>query len=201
MVLAIAVGAAQIWEKFQRRPLGGAPRVMLDAVAPLRAVNPYGVFANIVTERLEIVVEGTSDGAQWREYEFQYKPGEVTRAPRWLIPHQPRLDWQMWFAALGGPRDSPWFARFLARLLENAPSVTALLADNPFQKVPPIAVRANLYRYRFSTAPDRQGGIWWERELVGVFYPPVAKAQLEGGSHTPGVWQPPTLIDSLIRRR
>ncbi|HZP91544.1 MAG TPA: lipase maturation factor family protein, partial [Burkholderiales bacterium] len=200
-VAAFAIGATQIREKFQRHPVGGALHTMMEAVAPLRAVNPYGVFARMVTERLEIVVEGTADGVRWREYRFRYQPGAVTQAPRWVAPHQPRLDWQMWFAALGEANDSPWVARFLVRLLENSPPVLALLADNPFPENPPVAVRANLYRYRFGTAEERRRGVWWEREPAGMFYPPAGKAQLERGPSAPGATRPRTLIDSLIRSR
>ena len=74
----------------------------------------------MTTERLEIVVEGSDDGQQWRAYEFPYKPGDVNRAPRWAAPYQPRLDWQMWFAALGDYRTNPWFVAFAERLLEGS---------------------------------------------------------------------------------
>ena len=82
-------------------------------IEPLHIVSAYGLFAVMTTQRNEIVIEGSDDGVNWREYEFRYKPGDVTRRPRWNIPHQPRLDWQMWFAALDDPRRLPWFQRFL----------------------------------------------------------------------------------------
>ena len=84
----------------------------------------------MTTKRREIVIEGSYDGVEWHEYEFRYKPGDV-RAPAVEHPHQPRLDWQMWFAALDNPQRLRWFWRFLERLLENEPTVTALLASNP----------------------------------------------------------------------
>jgi predicted DCC family thiol-disulfide oxidoreductase YuxK len=181
-VVVMAIGLTLLWEKFQRRPAGGGLHALMDVVAPLRAVNPYGVFAHMVSERMEIVVEGSPDGIEWREYRFRYKPGDVTQAPHWVLPHQPRLDWQMWFAALGEANESPWVARLLARLLANSPEVLALLADNPFPDGPPVAVRASLYRYRFSDAPEKQRGIWWERELAGMFYPAVGKAEMDRAS-------------------
>ena len=85
---------------------------------PFRLTSPYGLFAVMTTTRDEIIVEGSDDGVHWREYQFRYKPGDVNRRPPWNIPHQPRLDWQMWFAALGGAGQNPWFSRFLERLLE-----------------------------------------------------------------------------------
>ena len=110
---------------------GGSPPSVAQAIdglfEPLHIVSAYGLFAVMTTKRNEIVIEGSDDGSEWREYEFRYKPGDVARAPPWNIPHQPRLDWQMWFAALDDPRRLPWFSRFLERLLENEPTVTALL--------------------------------------------------------------------------
>lgn len=47
-----------------------------------------------------------------------YKPGNVSTAPAVVAPHQPRLDWQMWFAALAHHSSSPWFTSFVYRLLQ-----------------------------------------------------------------------------------
>src|SRR6266496_3243758 len=78
---------------------------------PFRIVNGYGLFRVMTKERGEIVIEGSADGIDWLPYEFKWKPGDVMRAPGWCAPHQPRLDWQMWFAALGSYRENPWFGR------------------------------------------------------------------------------------------
>lgn len=47
-----------------------------------------------------------------------YKPGNLSASPSLLIPHQPRLDWQMWFAALGAHTQAPWFTSLIYRLLQ-----------------------------------------------------------------------------------
>jgi predicted DCC family thiol-disulfide oxidoreductase YuxK len=161
---------------------GGNPPAFaqkIDRLAePLHLVSSYGLFAIMTTRRDEIIIEGSSDGAEWREYEFRYKPGDLFRAPPWNIPHQPRLDWQMWFAALEDPRRLPWFWRFLQRLLENEPAVTALLRTNPFPDKPPAYVRAEFYDYTFTDAAGKATGRWWERRLLGLYFPIVTlKAQ------------------------
>ncbi len=48
--------------------------------------------------------------------------------------HLPRLDWQMWFAALAGDcRTVPLvYPSSSSRLLEGSPAVLGLLRDNPF---------------------------------------------------------------------
>ena len=119
----VALSLVQMDERFGGDPPG--PALAIDEmVEPFHIVSPYGLFSVMTTKRDEIIVEGSNDGQHWREYEFRYKPGDINRPPPWNIPHQPRLDWQMWFAALDDPQRRPWFSRFLERLLENEPSVT-----------------------------------------------------------------------------
>jgi len=154
-------------------PLPRALERLVGWLDPLRSVNAYGLFAVMTTERPEIVVEGSDDGERWREYRFRHKPSAPEQPPRWVAPHQPRLDWQMWFAALGPP--PRWFARFLARLLEGSPDVLALLGENPFPDGPPRFVRALLYEYRVTDLETRRRtGAWWRRELVGTYFPASA---------------------------
>ena len=152
------------------------PLQMLYAhIEPFRILNGYGLFRVMTKERPEIQVEGSADGIDWVSYEFKWKPGDVNRAPRWCAPHQPRLDWQMWFAALAGRRQEQWFGNFMVRLLQNEPAVTRLLARNPFPDKPPKYVRAILYKYQFTTSEERRAtGAWWERREIGEFFPEAA---------------------------
>ena len=152
---------------------------LVDAwLLPLRTLNGYGLFAVMTTERKEIVVEGSDDGVTWLPYQFKYKPGDVNRRPTFVAPHQPRLDWQMWFAALGSRRDHRWFTAFCVRLLQGRPEVLALLRDNPFHDHAPKFVRAELYHYDFTeTAERRASGAWWRHERVGEYMPAIS---LEG---------------------
>lgn len=151
-----------------------APIVELEEfLAPLRSVNPYGLFRVMTRTRDEIQVEGSADGRTWLPYRFRYKPDELERAPVWAAFHMPRLDWQMWFAALDNPQRLRWFWRFLERLLENEPTVTALLASNPFADKPPIYVRAQFYDYTFAGSEEKAAGQWWDRRLLGQYFPAV----------------------------
>ena len=99
-------------------------------------------------------------------------PGDLKRAPPWVAPHQPRLDWQMWFAALSDYRLNSWFIGFLIRLLQGSAPVLALLKHNPFPNSPPIYVRAVVYDYHFTTfAQRRTTGAWWTREKRWLYCP------------------------------
>jgi lipase maturation factor 1 len=151
------------------------PRPLLGAygwLEPFRIFNSYGLFAIMTTSRLEIIIEGSDDGATWRAYEFKYKPGGVKRRPGFVEPHQPRLDWQMWFAALGTYRQNPWLVNFCVRLMQGSPTVLSLLERNPFPNAPPKYVRAIVYDYHFTDfATRRKTGAWWRRQEQGAYLP------------------------------
>ncbi len=166
-----ALGVLQILDVIERLP--PTMRAPLRLVAPYGIVNRYGVFAVMTTVRHEIVLEGSLDGEHWREYAFPFKPGAVDEAPRLATPHQPRLDWQMWFAALGPPDRSPWFYGLADALLRGDPETRALLRD-PFDGRTPTWLRARYYRYRFTTPAERAAtGDWWVRELLGLWMAPI----------------------------
>lgn len=157
-------------------------RILLSvesAFLPLRSINQYGLFRVMTKTRPEIVVEGSDDGAAWRAYEFRYKPGDLSRKPGFVEPHQPRLDWQMWFAALGSFQSEPWFQAFLIRLLEGSPDVLALMGKNPFPNAPPKYVRALIYEYGFTSPSERkESGRWWHRGEPRIYAPALS---LRGG--------------------
>jgi len=147
--------------------------LLLD-LEPVRVVNSYGLFAVMTTSRPEIIIQGSNDGNTWVDYEFKFKAGDLRRAPRWVEPFQPRLDWQMWFAALGDYRNSPWFSHLMLRLLEGSPPVLALLERNPFPHSPPKYLRALIYDYQFTTWSEHPAqGEWWHRRLLGDYFPAV----------------------------
>ncbi len=163
------------------KPLSRPPRALAnlyESLGAFRIVNGYGLFRVMTKDRCEIVLEGSADGIDWLPYEFKWKPGDVKRAPGWCAPHQPRLDWQMWFAALGSPRENPWFVALIYRLLQGSHEVNGLLANNPFPAKPPRYIRAMFYRYRFTTVEElRQTGAWWKREELREYLPTLSLEQ------------------------
>jgi hypothetical protein len=153
---------------------GRAVRAITAVVEPFEIVNSYGLFAVMTTTRPEIILQGSDDQSHWVEYSFRYKPGNLHRSLSLVAPYQPRLDWQMWFAALGSYRDNPWVAGLVYRLLLNDPSVTVLLDPWPFP-TPPKYIRAQLYNYTFSSPAERNStGVVWHRELLGNWLGPVS---------------------------
>lgn len=175
--LALLVAALSV------RPIANmlSPRqIMNTTFNPLHLVGTYGAFGGITRERYEVVVEGTSDGfptpaSQWREYEFRGKPTATGRRPPQVAPYHLRLDWLMWFAAMSRYAQQPWFVHFMGKLLEGDRDTLSLLRSNPFPDHPPRFVRAELYRYEFTSPEEhRQSGQWWKRQYVGQYFPEIS---------------------------
>jgi hypothetical protein len=175
MILAALIGMFSVCQFLNRSAL---PIEIIGALQPaerLYLFNSYGLFAVMTTARMEIQVEGSDDAREWHAYEFKYKPGDLSKAPCVVAPCQPRLDWQMWFAALSDWRSDPWFANFMVRLLQGSPSVTSLLATNPFPNHPPRYVRAQLFRYTFTDSGERKiSGNWWSSQYAGEYFAPAS---------------------------
>ncbi len=146
---------------------------LVQITSAFSLINNYGPFAVMTKERPEIIVQGSLDGRNWQTYQFKYNPVNLDQKLSWNIPHQPRLDWQMWFAALETTARDPWFSRFMLKLKEGSPQVLSLLASNPFPEKPPTYVRALLYRYFYTTRAQREAtGQIWQREFLRVYWPP-----------------------------
>ena len=140
----------------------------------------YGVFRTMtgVGGRPEIIIEGSMDGKNWEEYEFFYKPGNVSRMDPQVAPHQPRVDWQMWFAALSDINHQQWLANMLARIFSNSSSVLSLLEKNPFPERPPTYLRISKYKYFFEPF-DSKSGSWWRRVREGDYLPAIRAEDMQ----------------------
>ncbi|KAM7002264.1 lipase maturation factor 2a [Tautogolabrus adspersus] len=156
-------------------------RQAYELVDRYQLVNSYGLFRRMtgVSGRPEVVIEGSNDAVTWTEIDFMYKPGNLSAPPPVLTPHQPRLDWQMWFAALGSHSQAPWFTSLLYRLLQGKRDVIELIQTDvsqyPFHRQPPAYLRAHRYRYWF-TEPKADGSYpqhWWRRVYDEEYYPIV----------------------------
>jgi lipase maturation factor 1 len=173
----VIVSGLRMWSRLDRdrgRDRSAFGQRLLDRTMPFHTVNAYGLFASMTTMRPEIIVEGSRDGRTWEAYEFSYKPGPMDRRPAFAGLHMPRLDWQMWFAALGGCQRAQWFHAFMLRLLQGSPAVRDLLHRDPFGDQPPTYIRSTLYLYTFTDmgSPD-----WWKRQPMGAYCPPVMLQQ------------------------
>ena len=148
---------------------------VLAWVAPFDSVNGYGLFRVMTTERPEIVLEVSEDGVTWKEQEFRWKPGDLKRRPALVEPHMPRLDWQMWFAALDPPSAQDWLRTLISRLLAGEPSVGHLLGPSPLRGATRFA-RFAYYQYHFTSQTERtESGAWWKREFVGYLADSIPK--------------------------
>lgn len=145
---------------------------LMRSIYHLHVANRYGIFAVMTTTRYEIVIEGSDDHKEWKEYLFYYKPSELSQRPRRISPYQPRIDWQAWFLPFGIFEEQDWFKSFLFHLLEGTPEVLALLRYNPFNDKPPRYIRAQTYIYEFTDFKTKKMfGTWWKREYISPYSP------------------------------
>jgi predicted DCC family thiol-disulfide oxidoreductase YuxK len=177
-ILILALSVSELDEMFfDTSP--EAENALERMAGPFQIANTYGLFASMTITRPEIIVQGSSDGGTWLDYEFPYKPGDLRQPPHWVAPYQPRLDWQMWFAALSDYRGTPWFTNFMLRLLQGSPEVLGLLKKNPFPGAPPKYVRAELFDYSFTNFAERRAtGDWWTRKPQGLYFPQISLEDL-----------------------
>jgi hypothetical protein len=173
--LAVLIGALSVPSVAN---LVSPQQIMNTSFEPFDLVNTYGAFGSVGTNRLNVVFQGTDatvpdDRAVWKDYKYAYLPVAVNQRPRQIAPYQPRLDWQMWFASMSGPREYPWTLHLMWKLLHNDPGAVGLMGENPFPNRPPRYLRAMLFEYKFAR-PGNPTGRWWERRELGLWLPPVS---------------------------
>jgi hypothetical protein len=172
--IAYNTTAEMIAIPFRESPLPMKPLIALD---PFRIANQYGLFAVMTRGRYEIEFQGSDDGTNWIAYPFRNKPQALNEAPGIYAPYQPRFDWNLWFASLGGWRDNEFVPLTEERLLVGDADVLALFKSNPFAQAPPRYVRAVIWQYWFTTEEQkRRTGDWWRREYLGLYAPELTMA-------------------------
>jgi hypothetical protein len=174
--LAYAALAGLAFAQSMGLVLPAAVQDAADRVGRFHVAGHYGLFAVMTTDRPELLLEASLDGATdgpWEAYEFAYKPGDPSRGPRWCVPHLPRLDWMLWFAALseaepGAAHVEPWIVRLVRGLLEDRAELRGLLGRLPLGGARPRALRLVRARYRFAS----DGGTPWsveDRRVLAVW--------------------------------
>ena len=159
-------------------------------IQPLRLIHSYGVFPPHTAPGLKIlpVVEGSVDGGKtWRRYIYRHMLSSADSSPQWCAPHQPRLDYRMFYEGIGSTPDNlmagtlalhePYALsragmcdRLMQRLLEGDGPVSRLFALNPFEGTKPTLMRM----ITISLEPTPGGARYWRETELGVHRPPTA---------------------------
>lgn len=176
--ISVALVIAVIWLSIPVvQNLFSSSQVMNTSFNQLSIVNTYGAFGSVGRERYELVVEGTNDAVLtentvWKHYEFRAKPTSVNRALPVIAPYQPRIDWQIWFAAMQRPEHNPWLVHLVWKFLHNDEGALSLISYNPFPDAPPRFIRIDIYRYEFAE-PWKEDAVW-KRQRLGTWLPALS---------------------------
>lgn len=136
-----------------------------EVVSHLRLVNTYHLFAQITLERVEPTFSVESEG-RWTELSLRYKPGPVERALPLVAPHQPRIDFSLWFYGLRFRGNPPNYVRALSYRLCHDPSEVAQLFVEPLpDQIDHVRVSFWQYHFTDSVERERSGHVWRRQEL------------------------------------
>ena len=152
---------------------GGVGRETPAVMGPVRILrgyrvaNAYHLFGHITRARIEPQFETRQQGL-WTEHDLHYKPGDPTRPPPYVAPHQPRVDFRLWFYGLGFRRGMPAYVDTLLDRMCREPRRVAPLFVQPLPEHPE-AVRIHFYRYRYTdSATFKRTGAYWTRQALGA---------------------------------
>ena len=137
--------------------------VLTEPAQRYHLVNAYHLFGHITRERIEPVIAVLADG-EWVELDFHAKPGDPMRAPGFMTPIQPRVDFRLWFYGLGYRRGAPPYVERLLERICNEPAAVQGLFETELPAAEAVELR--FYEYHFCTPTEKaESGCWWSREL------------------------------------
>lgn len=190
IVLSVSIGIERFWPRprsdeepdLWNTTFGFLPRtnemVLVEGLReffdPFRIVNAYHLFGHITRERYEPEFQ-TFDGTSYTAHDFYFKAGDPSRPPPFVAPHQPRVDFLLWFYGLGVrfrdgaalPPPTPEYVGSLLTRMCTDPAAIQSLFSGPLPKKPE-AVRIVFYDYRFTTPEQKKttGDYWRRTELT-----------------------------------
>lgn len=129
-----------------------------------RFANAYHLFSSITTRRHEPEFQTSPDGQNWTAHAMVYKAGPVDRAPPFVAPHQPRVDFRLWFFGLNWQRTTPPYVANLLRRMCWDPEVVQPLFSTPLPSDTKF-VRMVYWDHHFSNPGSND---WWTRTKLDL---------------------------------
>ena len=153
-------------------------QVMNRSFNQWKLVNTYGAFGYVGKVRYELEVSGTSEKqlspeTEWLAYEFAGKPTDISEGLPVIAPYQPRIDWQIWFAAQSDSSRHGWLLHLIWKFLHNDPHALGLIQHNPFPDKPPEFIKVDRYIYEFEPPFSENT---WKRKYVDSWMAPLHKS-------------------------
>ena len=91
------------------------PQQLIDVYRhtyPFKIVNIYTPFYCIYKDRYEIIVQGSLDAQNWKDYKSYFKPDLSLSSPTFHSPHISRLEYALWSAAQSDYQQEVWYNFF-----------------------------------------------------------------------------------------
>lgn len=168
-------------------------------VAPYMLSNNYLLVSKVSLHysdgRPELQIQGreSADDPTWQQFDLRYKPGLPSRDLARVVPHIPRIDLKMWFAARSSLQSNQWLQTFAYRLGTKEKDVINAVA--PMRLVPKVnQIRVALMNYKYSSkARTPFTGYWSQSKYVSEYMPTTSIENLKFNVKSNGVsLTPPT---------
>lgn len=154
-------------------------------VAPYMLSNNYLVLSKVSQHysegrpELQIQGRGSADEPTWQQFDLRYKPGNPSKELARVVPHLPRLDLKMWYAARSSLQNNQWLQTFAYRLATGEKDVlNAISPSSPVSKVNQVRVSLNTYKYS-SKGRVPFAGYWSQSKLKSEYMPPTTVENLK----------------------
>lgn len=163
----------------------GITKDLNRAVAPFMLSNNYLLLSKVsehyAESRPELQIQGreSDQDPNWQQFDLRYKPGQPSRELSRVVPHVPRIDLKMWYAARSSLQTNQWITNFAYRIASRERDVTnAISPSTPVSKIGQVRVALLKYRYS-SKAKQPFAGYWSQYKFVSEYLPTTSLESLK----------------------
>lgn len=167
-------------------------------VAPCMLSNNYILLSKVSQHysdgRPELQIQGreSADEPTWQQFDLRYKPGQLGKELARVVPHLPRLDLKMWYAARSSLQNNQWLQAFVYRVATRERDVMlALGPSNIPAKINQVRVALQNFKYS-SKARHPFAGYWSQSKFVSEYLPTTTVENLKFVVKSNGISLTPT---------
>lgn len=184
-------------------------------VAPYMLSNNYILLSKVSQHyengrpELQLQARTSSEDTVWQQFDLRYKPGQPSRELTRVVPHIPRVDLKMWYAARSTIQNNQWLQTFAYRVASGDSSAYSALYSTPNTfKASHMRVAMMNYKYA-SKSSSPFAGYWSQSKFVSEYMPSASVENLKFAVKSNGISLAPsakidgskvTSIDKLLTK-